>query len=101
MQRSLSNQRPSVPDQQLGGAMAVISIGIQRVLRAVLGRGMGVGLCVLVLVTAPLFIPPAHAMKIQEITSPGGLKTWLVEEHSVPLVAMRFAFEGGNAQDPQ
>ncbi|MEL6373219.1 MAG: pitrilysin family protein [Pseudomonadota bacterium] len=34
-------------------------------------------------------------MKIQEVTSPGGIKAWLVEEHSVPLVAMRAAFIGG------
>jgi zinc protease len=39
-------------------------------------------------------------MKLQEITSKGGLKAWLVEEHSVPLMAMRFVFDGGNAQDP-
>ena len=42
----------------------------------------------------------AHAMKIQEIKSPLGIEAWLVEEHSVPLMAMRFSFEGGNAQDP-
>ena len=39
-------------------------------------------------------------MKIQVVKSPGGMTAWLVEEHSVPLIAMRFAFEGGNAQDP-
>ena len=39
-------------------------------------------------------------MKIQEVKSPGGITAWLVEEHSVPLIALRFAFEGGNAQDP-
>ena len=39
-------------------------------------------------------------MKIQEVTSPGGIKAWLVQEHSVPLIAMRFAFQGGSAQDP-
>ena len=42
----------------------------------------------------------AEAMKIQVVKSPGGMTAWLVEEHSVPLIAMRFAFEGGNAQDP-
>lgn len=42
----------------------------------------------------------ALAMKIQEIQSPGGIKAWLVEEKSVPLMAMRFAFEGGSSQDP-
>jgi zinc protease len=39
-------------------------------------------------------------MKIQEVKSPGGITAWLVEEHSVPLLALRFAFEGGNSQDP-
>lgn len=39
-------------------------------------------------------------MNIKEVTSPGGITAWLVEEHSVPLVAVRFAFEGGSAQDP-
>ena len=42
----------------------------------------------------------AEAMKIQEVKSPGGITAWLVEEHGIPLIAMRFAFEGGNAQDP-
>ncbi len=45
-------------------------------------------------------IPEANAMKIQSVKSPGGIEAWLVEEHSVPLVALRFAFQGGNAQDP-
>ena len=40
------------------------------------------------------------SMKIQEVRSPGGISAWLVEEHSVPLIAMRFAFSGGSAQDP-
>jgi zinc protease len=42
----------------------------------------------------------ADAMKIQEVKSPGGVTAWLVEEHGIPLIAMRFAFESGNAQDP-
>ena len=48
------------------------------------------------------YAPKAQSttMKIQEITSKSGLKAWLVEEHSVPLMAMRFAFDGGSAQDP-
>src|SRR5918999_5590402 len=43
---------------------------------------------------------PAHAMKIQQVKSRLGIEAWLGEEHSVPLMAMRFSFEGGNAQDP-
>lgn len=38
-------------------------------------------------------------MNIQQVKSPGGITAWLVEEHSVPLIAIRFAFEGGSAQD--
>jgi zinc protease len=43
---------------------------------------------------------PAAAMNIQKITSPGGIEAWLVEEHSVPLISLRYAFDGGNSQDP-
>jgi zinc protease len=39
-------------------------------------------------------------MKIQTIKSPGGIEAWLVEEHAVPMMAMRFAFDGGSSQDP-
>lgn len=46
------------------------------------------------------FTHAAQAMKIQKIKSPGGIEAWLVEEHSVPLIALRFAFKGGNSQDP-
>ncbi|MGE0052626.1 MAG: M16 family metallopeptidase [Hyphomicrobium sp.] len=42
---------------------------------------------------------PASAMNIQTIKSPGGIEAWLVEEHSVPLMALRFSFEGGSSQD--
>jgi zinc protease len=47
-----------------------------------------------------LLAAEAHAMKIQSVRSPGGIEAWLVEEHSVPLMAMRFVFDGGSAQDP-
>jgi zinc protease len=43
---------------------------------------------------------PAQAMKIQKVKSPGGIEAWLVEEHAVPMMALRFAFEGGSSQDP-
>jgi zinc protease len=43
---------------------------------------------------------PANAMNIQSIKSPGGIDAWLVEEHGVPLMALRFVFEGGSSQDP-
>jgi zinc protease len=46
------------------------------------------------------FTNTARAMDIQVVKSPGGIEAWLVEEPSIPLVAMRFAFIGGNSQDP-
>ncbi|TIY01862.1 MAG: insulinase family protein, partial [Mesorhizobium sp.] len=39
-------------------------------------------------------------MSIQEVTSPKGITAWLVEDYSVPLVAIRFVFDGGTTQDP-
>jgi zinc protease len=43
---------------------------------------------------------PAHATRIQEVTSSGGIKAWLVEDHKLPVIAMHFAFRGGVEQDP-
>jgi zinc protease len=43
---------------------------------------------------------PAFAeVEIQEVTSPGGLKAWLVEEHSIPFVALEIRFRGGASLD--
>ena len=43
--------------------------------------------------------PAASAMTIEKIVSPSGIEAWLVQEHSVPLVALNYAFHGGSAQD--
>ena len=53
-----------------------------------------------ILAVAIAFAVPANAMTIQTVKSPGGITAWLVEAHEVPLIAMRFAFIGGAAQDP-
>jgi len=39
-------------------------------------------------------------MNIQEVKSQKSITAWLVEDHSVPLIAIRFVFDGGTAQDP-
>lgn len=54
----------------------------------------------LLCLAAPLLTAKAHAMKIQSVKSPGGIDAWLVQEHAVPLLALRFAFDGGSAQNP-
>jgi zinc protease len=46
-------------------------------------------------------ILPAAAMDVREVTSPGGIKAWLVTSHTVPLIAMSFSFEGGATLDPK
>jgi len=43
---------------------------------------------------------PARAeVNIQQVTSPGGLTAWLVEEHSIPFVALDVRFRGGASLD--
>lgn len=53
------------------------------------------------LMTVAIATPPAKAANIQEITSPSGITAWLVEDYTVPIVAMNVAFRGGSAQDPE
>ena len=43
---------------------------------------------------------PAAATKIDRVVSPAGIEIWLVQEPTVPLIAMDFAFRGGTSQDP-
>ncbi len=42
---------------------------------------------------------PAHAIEIQQVTSPGGIKAWLVEDHSIPFTALSLMFKGGASLD--
>lgn len=41
----------------------------------------------------------ASATTIQRVTSPGGIESWLVQDATVPLISITFAFAGGAAQD--
>lgn len=53
------------------------------------------------LLLAPSFLAGgAGAMEIQRVVSPKGIEAWLVQEDTVPLIAMEFAFVGGASQDP-
>ncbi|OJW65583.1 MAG: peptidase M16 [Afipia sp. 64-13] len=53
----------------------------------------------LVALTAISF-PAAASTKIQRVVSPGGIEAWFVQDATVPLIAMQFAFAGGSSQDP-
>jgi zinc protease len=45
--------------------------------------------------------PSEAATKIQHLISPGGIEAWFVQDATVPLIAMEYAFSGGAAQDPK
>ncbi|WP_102109180.1 M16 family metallopeptidase [Oceaniglobus roseus] len=44
-------------------------------------------------------LPVRAAVDIQEVTSPGGITAWLVEEHSIPFTALEIRFKGGQVLD--
>src|SRR5215212_7703331 len=85
-----------LPDQgcraETRGEALVIrfSIGAQR-----LASSLIAGAVLLSLAT------PSHAAaKIQRLISPGGIEAWFVQDATVPLIAMEYAFSGGATQDP-
>jgi zinc protease len=46
-------------------------------------------------------LPARAEIAIQEVTSPGGITAWLVEEHSIPFTALEIRFRGGTSLDPE
>lgn len=40
------------------------------------------------------------AVEIQTVTSPGGIKAWLVESHDIPFTSLQIRFQGGTSLDP-
>lgn len=46
-----------------------------------------------------LALPLRAEIAVQEVTSPGGLRAWLVEEHSIPFTALEIRFGGGTSLD--
>lgn len=53
-------------------------------------------------VFAALFLlaAPARAeIEIKEVTSPGGITAWLVEDHNIPFAALEIQFKGGTSLD--
>ncbi len=58
-------------------------------------KHLAFGLFALVLTALPL----RAEIAIQEVTSPGGITAWLVEEHSIPFTALEIRFRGGASLD--
>ncbi len=46
-----------------------------------------------------IFTIAAAAFDIKEVKSPGGIEAWLVQDATVPLISMNFAFAYGSATD--
>ena len=63
--------------------------------------GSGLRACAGALLLAFAAVWPATATEIQRVRSPGGIEAWLVEDKSVPVIGLRFAFRGGGALDPR
>ena len=50
-------------------------------------------------VTLLVAVPAWAEINIKEVTSPGGINAWLVEEPSIPFVALELRFRGGTSLD--
>jgi zinc protease len=44
-----------------------------------------------------LVIPAQAEIAIKEVTSPGGITAWLVEDHNIPFAALEIQFKGGTS----
>lgn len=53
-----------------------------------------------ILLVLALAMPARAEVKIQEVVSSSGVRAWLVEDYTVPIISIRFAFKGGSTQDP-
>jgi zinc protease len=45
--------------------------------------------------------PAAHAVSVQQITSPNGISAWLVSDSTVPMIVVRAYWHGGSAIEPE
>src|SRR5258707_4277562 len=62
------------------------------------GRSVASVVAACLTMAAPM---PSHAAaRIQHLISPGGIEAWFVQDATVPLIAMEYAFVGGATQDP-
>ena len=71
---------------------------IRRASRAVLAAAALALAAVPVIVT--LAASAASAMTIERVVSPGGIEAWLVQDRTLPLIAVEFAMLGSADQDP-
>jgi len=59
-------------------------------------------LSVIAIVFSLFMLPSAYAVEVSEVISPGGIKAWLVQDKSLGVTAIEFAFVGAGAEmDPK
>ncbi|MEM7680000.1 MAG: pitrilysin family protein [Pseudomonadota bacterium] len=59
-------------------------------------------LITLIALSSPALAQEDKALNITEVTTEDGLSAWLVEDHTLPIIALDFAFKGiGAAHDPE
>jgi zinc protease len=63
-------------------------------------RGLFLRAALALVLLSALAAGGARANGIIEVKSPGGITAWLIEDHTLPLIAVDFQFEGGSALDP-
>src|SRR6266480_4832240 len=85
-----------LPDQGFNGAEARGEAFVTHHLTRRAALAAGACLVLTALSAAPAFA----AAKIQRLVSPGGIEAWFVQDATVPLIAMEYAFGGGASQDP-
>ncbi|MDA7965958.1 pitrilysin family protein [Ruegeria sp.] len=51
------------------------------------------------LIALIIALPAWAEIEIEQVTSPGGITAWLVEDHSIPFTALELRFRGGTSLD--
>ncbi|QUS42528.1 insulinase family protein [Tardiphaga alba] len=64
-------------------------------------RRLGIAAATALSLVALTVTPTFAAAKVQRLVTPGGIEAWFVQDATVPLIAMEYAFGGGAAQDPK
>ncbi len=64
-------------------------------------RRLGIAVATAFSLAALTATPSFAAAKVQRLVTPGGIEAQFVQDATVPIIAMEYAFAGGAAQDPK
>ncbi len=73
---------------------------MSRLSRALPLRGLALRALAALLVAVLVLPSTARAVDIKAVTTPAGIKAWLVQDKSAPALSLAFSFAGGTASDP-